>query len=252
MNWLEEFFMGTSSTLENHQVSFQRFFSLGLTILILVVLILVFRHKSQKARRWVLTGLGISVFVTEAITKVLKYLQGNTNLVLLLVPMQFSSLVIVMMMITVVYRKQWFMNLTVLTVLFAGFLYLCAPGAGMNTTPIRMIAFNSIYTHSVDFVFGFFAIYFGLVNYRWKDIWQPFLFFAFSGGYGALLNLVFYPGASYFYLCNQELRDMVPFMPYEIILAVLVVIYVVSLYAFDVWRQKRKNLKINSENHHGN
>lgn len=230
MQAIHDFFMGPYTDLPNHLVSFQRFFSTGLTIVATVLLILIFRKKSKKAQRWVLTVLSITVFVTEVINKTLRYLQGSHDLIKLLVPMQFSSLVIYLMMLSAVIRKQWFLNITTIGVLFAGIAYLALPGAGMNTTPIRMIAFNSIYTHCVDFVFGIFAIYFNLAKFPKKDLWQPAVLFVFSAIYGGLLNLVIYPGSTYFYLSVPEYRAFVPFMPYEILLALAVVLYTFILY----------------------
>lgn len=238
---IKEFFIGNSTTLQNHYTSPQRFISLAITLLATGLLIYLFKNKSEKAKRRVLTVLGISVFVTEVINKSIRYYKGSHDLVKLLVPMQFSSLVIVMMMVTVIYRKQWYLNLTVLAVTFAGIMYLALPGAGMNETPIRMTAFNSIYTHGVDFVFGVYAMSVGLTNFKFKDIWQPYLFFAICGIYGGMLNLVIYPGSSYFYLSAGEFRQAIKFIPYEFLLVLIVIIYVQVLYYID---SKRYNKKI--------
>ena|GEM_PF-3331670 len=166
-----------------------------------------------------------------------------------LIPMHFCSIVVWFFIVGVFAKSKVTLRLALIGGMMATVAYLAYPAVGLNMAFIGYGEFYSIFTHSIAFVAVVAALAMGAGQFKWKETWQPAIFFACIVVYAVLLNFVMFPGGDYMYITQNPLPFEFGPIPYQVVLA-LVIIGVVSLfYAFpslkrsiERKKQKHKNL----------
>lgn len=219
---------------------------IAIAVLAVVVLSIVFRKKSQKAKNILLTVLVSVLLFFEIASRIVNLIIETDyswqNILKILLPMHICSVAVVFLIIAWFTKSKFLLNFVTIVGLLSTFGFLAYPAVGINKTYISFTCLYSITSHVTGFVVACLFINLGYAKFKFKDIWKTYLCFAVMFVWGALLDFVILPGSDYMYLVNDPLELGLSF-PYHIIYGAILVVYILSFYLItyivDKIKQKR-------------
>lgn len=132
------------------------------------------------------------------------------------------------------------LNFGVIGGLLATVAFLLYPAVGLNRVYMSFTCIYSTFSHMLGFVTCVLMLTLGLAEFEFKKMWQTYLCFLVMFAWGALLNFVIFPGSDYMYMVNDPLELNLNF-PYQILYALLLVVYIFIFYLIYYFKQKLNN-----------
>ena len=223
---------------------------LAAVVVATIVVSLILAKRSPRAKQIALYVFACVLVFMEvsgrgvALYKTTDYSIGH--LAQTLIPMHFCAICVWTFIISIFARCRPLLRASVIAGMLATVLYLLFPAVGLNKTFIGYTEFYSVFTHCFAFVVCVATMAMGATNFKWREIWQPTLYFAIAVLYGVLLNFVIFPGADYMYMREDPLPFSVPGVPYQVFMVVILAGVISLFYAFPSlkrWIQKKVNAK---------
>lgn len=210
-------------------------------IIAAVLLTIMLSKKSQKARQIVMyIFAGILLFFEIASRVVDLFITPNLTLekvVKILLPLEICSVVVWAFIIAIFIKKQFMYEFCAIAGLFATTLFLLFPAVGINRTYMTFTCIYSTVSHMIGFICAILMMTFGYCKFEFKKIWHVYLCFAVMFLWGALFDLLIFPGSNYMYLVEDPLEAGMAF-PYQITYGFIIALYILSFYVITFIRQK--------------
>lgn len=222
-------------------------FVLILTVVLCISLTLIFRKKSERAKRILFYVFGGIFLFFEIVSRVVNLIIEDTysleNVMKILLPMHICSVMVWVFIVAIFSKKQVLINYSVIGGILATLAFLLYPSVGLNKTYMSFTCIYSTFTHMLGFVYCVLMITLGFTKFEFKKIWQPFVCFTIMFLWGALLNFVIFPGSDYMYMVNDPLELGLSF-PYQILYVFIIAIYTTLFYLIPFVYRKIKNRTI--------
>lgn len=220
---------------------------LVLTVLLCIILTLIFYKKSDKVKRNLFYCLGAILLFFEILSRVVNLIiEPNLNLenvVKILLPMHICSVMVWVFIFAIYSKNKMLLNFGVIGGLLATVAFLLYPAVGLNRVYMSFTCIYSTFSHMLGFVTCVLMLTLGLAEFEFKKMWQTYLCFVVMFAWGALLNFVIFPGSDYMYMVNDPLELNLNF-PYQILYALLLVVYIFIFYLIYYFKQKLNNRRI--------
>ena len=127
------------------------------------------------------------------------------SIVATVVPMYFCNVVIWLVIISLLTKKQSLINSGAIFGLLVTFAFFVSPYAGFSRKYMTFDALYSIVSHSLGLFLSIVMIATRYAKFDIKTIWQPFVIFAIFLSYGLTTSLLIFPGHDYFSILNNQL-----------------------------------------------
>lgn len=213
--------------------NFRHIFVLILTVLLCVILTIIFRKKSKKAKDilfFVFGGIFLFFEVTSRVVNLIIAEQYTFESVLkIILPMHICSVMVWVFIIAIFTRKQFLLNFSCIGGILATIAFLLYPAVGLNKVYMSFTCLYSTISHMLGFVCCILIMTLGYAKFEFKKMWQTLLCFVVMFCWGALLNFVIFPGSDYMYMVNDPLELGLPF-PYQILYLIIILIYTAAFY----------------------
>lgn len=217
-------------------------------VLACVVLTLIFRKKSDKAKRILFYVLGSILLFFEILSRVVNLIVTDdyslVNIFKILAPMHICSVMVWVFIVAAFTRNKTLINYSVIGGILATTAFLLYPAVGLNKVYMSFTCLYSTISHSIGFITAICLMTLGIAKFEFKDIWKIYICFAVMFLWGVLLDFVILPGSDYMYLVNDPLELKINF-PYQILYAAILIVYVVAYY-FVSWLVKKIKSKKNT------
>lgn len=224
-----------------------RHITLLLTTLILcIILTIIFRKKSDKAKRILFLTFGFIFLFFEILSRIVNLiiLDNYTveNIAKIILPMHICSVMVWVFIFAIFTKKQFLIKFSVVGGILATTAFLLYPAVGINQTYMAFTNIYSTVSHMLGFICCILLMTLGQVKFEIKKIWQTYLCLAIMFLWGVLLDFVIFPGSDYMYIVNDPLELGLSF-PYQILYGIVIIIYTFAYYGI-YWLIKRKNMHI--------
>lgn len=207
--------------------------TLVLVVVLSIVLSLIFRKKSQKAKNILFYVFGGLFLFFEIASRVVNLIIADTYTVTsvakIILPMHICSVMVWVFIVAIFSKRQFLINYSVIGGILATTAFLLYPAVGLNRVYMSFTCIYSTVSHMLGFVCCILLMTLGKANFRFGDIWKTFLCFVVMFIWGALLNFVIFPGSDYMYMVNDPLELGLNF-PYQIIYGAIIVVYTLVYY----------------------
>ena len=220
-----------------------------LTAILCVVFTLVFRKKSEKAKRILFYCFGAFFLFFEISTRIVNLIIAEAytleSVMKILLPMHICSVMVWVFIVAIFSRKQVLFNYSAIAGTLATIAFLLYPAVGLNKVYMTFTCIYSVSSHMMGFVCCILLMSLGIAKFELKKIWQPIVCFVIMFCWGALLNFVIFPGSDYMYMVNDPLELNLPF-PYQILYVVIIMHYIFAyhvIYEIKAKIKKRKQAK---------
>ncbi|MBR2467713.1 MAG: YwaF family protein [Clostridia bacterium] len=204
-----------------------------LTVILCVVLTILFRNKSDRAKQILLRVFGYIFLFFEISSRIVDLIIADTYTLVsvteILLPMHICSVMVWLIIISTFTRKQFLINYSCIGGLLATTAFLLYPAVGLNRVYMSFTCLYSTISHMLGFVCAILLMTLGFAKFEFKKMWIPYVCFIIMFSYGALLNFVIFPGADYMYMVNDPLGLGLPF-PYQILYSVIIGLYTAAFY----------------------
>ena len=162
-----------------------------LLCLVLIVLIaLVFRKKSEKTRRIVLAVLAGAILIFEISRRVINLCKATdyslNSLLYILLPRPWCAISCWGVMLAVVCNKKCLYNVASFTGLLCVIAFFAYPGVGFNNQYILFENLYSIATHALLFVSSVSFITLRFIKFEYKNFWKDLIYLVVIFGYALL------------------------------------------------------------------
>lgn len=223
---------------------------LVLTAILCVVFTLIFRKRSERAKKILFYCFGGFFLFFEVSTRIVNLIIATdysfANIMNILLPMHICSVMVWVFIVAIFTRKQFLLNYSVVGGVLATIAFLLYPAVGLNKVYMSFTCIYSVMSHMAGFICCILLMTLGVAKFELKKIWQPLVCFAVMFCWGALLNFVIFPGSDYMYMINDPLELGLPF-PYQILYVVIILIYTLAYHLIYEWNEKIKAIrKINN------
>lgn len=221
-------------------------FVLILTLLLCVSLTIIFRNKSDKAKRILFYVFGGIFLFFEISTRIVNLIIAESftfeSVVKILLPMHICSVMVWVFIVAIFTRKKFLINYSCIIGTLATVAFLLYPAVGLNKVYMSFTCLYSTISHMLGFVCCILLMTLGMAKFEFKDIWIPYVCLIVMFSYGALLNFVIFPGSDYMYMINDPLELNLA-IPYQIVYSIIIIIYTAMYYIIYWLIQKIKNRK---------
>ena len=206
---------------------------LVLAVVLPIILTLIFRKKSDRAKNALFyTFGGIFVFF-ELSSRIVNLIIAKSytveSVAKILLPMHICSVMVWVFIFAIFTRKQFLINYSVIGGIIATLAFLLYPAVGLNKVYMSFTCIYSTFSHLLGFVCCILLMTLGKAKFEFKDIWQPILCFTIMFIWGAILNFIIFPGSDYMYMINDPLELTLPF-PYQILYVFILLLYTLAYY----------------------
>lgn len=221
---------------------------LVIVVLASIVLSIIFRNKSDRAKKilfYVFGGLFLFFEISSRVVNLIIETNYTAESVFkILLPMHICSVMVWVFIVAIFSRVQFLIDYSVIGGIIATLAFLLYPAVGLNRVYMSFTCLYSTISHMLGFICCILLMTLGIAKFEWKKIWQPLVCFAVMFCWGALLNFVIFPGSDYMYMINDPLELKLGF-PYQILYVLIIVIYT-CLYYLIPWvagliRQRKSN-----------
>ncbi len=204
-----------------------------LTALMCVVFTLIFRKKSDKAKKILFYVFGIIFLIFEVLSRVVNLIITTDyswqNIFKILVPMHICSVMVWVFIVAIFSQNKTLINFAITGGLLATVAFLAYPAVGLNRVHMSFTCFYSTFSHALGFVTVILLLTLGFADFKFKDIWKTYLCFTIMFLWGVLLDFVIFPGSDYMYIINDPLELNLNF-PYQLLYGALLIVYVFVFY----------------------
>lgn len=152
-------------------------------IAVIVALALIFRNKSDKAKRIVaivLMSLILLFEITRRSVNVYKaVLDGNKEVdhwLYILIPRPWCAISCWTIILSVFVNKKFLYNIASTTSLLCAIIFFAYPGVGFNNVYMEFENVYSIGTHSLLLISSITFMCLGLTEFRYKNIWKEAIY----------------------------------------------------------------------------
>lgn len=147
-----------------------------LCIAIIVAISLIFRNKSEKAKRIVLFILVGLIFVFEITRRVVNIIKADyftfDSIMYIILPRPWCAIACWTLIISVFVNKKYFYNFASMTALLCALIFFAYPGVGFNNEYILFENLYSIATHSLLLITSIVLITLNFTKFEYKTIWK--------------------------------------------------------------------------------
>lgn len=236
-----DFFIGPTEKITGFLYQPRHLITLGCVIALTLLIVLLFRKKSQKTKRTLLWSLTSILIMFEIASRVVHFIKGGDFFHPTVIPMHFCSIMVWMIIIAVIVNNKHMYTLSAMGGLIATVAFLLYPAVGFNVAIWKFQAYYSILSHSIGFIISVFLIAGGFAKFYLKDIWVAGLFLIANFAYSFLLNFWLYPSENFLYYGENLFPT--PFWAWIIIYTLMVLFYFSSFFIIAEMRRKRKRRK---------
>ncbi|MBE7082599.1 MAG: hypothetical protein E7378_02860 [Clostridiales bacterium] len=211
-----------------------------------VLLSVIFRKKSEKAKKVLFKVLvGILLFF-EISSRIVNFaiLENWTlaEVAKILLPMHICSVMVWMLIISSFVKNKTFNNFVVTGGILATIAFLLYPAVGINKMYMSFTCLYSTISHCVGFITAILMIVLGRTNFNFKKIGYCYLSFVLMFVWGGVINWVIFPGSDYMYMRNDPLELNLGF-PYQILYGIILIFYVLLYFTIATIHKKIKKSK---------
>lgn len=237
--------------------------TLVLCVAVIVSVTLIFRNKSEKAKRivlWVLVALILVFELTRRIVNLIKNTNWDVNSVLhILLPRPWCAISCWMLMISAIVNKKFFYNFTSPTSLICAIIFFAYPSVGFNNKYILFENLYSIATHSLILITSILLITLKFTKFEYKNIWKEAICFAVLLVYVFLeIYVLKIEGDPMYFMPNNDVMDIlsISYGAYLPLYILFMLVYLNAFYLIDdrksvksvfVRKKKVENLTQNEE-----
>lgn len=245
MTW-NEFWTNVGNTKlapAEYLYSLKHIICLIIVVFLCVVLSLVFRKKSQKAKDNLLNVFGFYFLFWEVSTRIVNLINTTdyslSNILDILLPMHICSVVVWVFIFACFLRKQNMINFSVVCGLLATGSFLLYPATGFVFEDWTFTVIYSVTSHSFGFVCAILLMTLGYAKFDWKRL--PILLFGFVVmlSYGAFIDFILFPGSNYMFLVEPPV-EILPLLPFQAVYGTLLVLYVLCFFIIYNISKKKK------------
>lgn len=219
----------------------------SVAILAVIILSIIFYKKSEKAKKNVLTVLVSILLFFEIVSRIVNLIITTDyswqNILKILLPMHICSVAVVIVIIGYFMKNETLINFASIVGLLSTVAFLLYPAVGINKMYISFTCLYSIVSHMIGFITSILLIRFGIAKFEFKKMWKTYLCFAIMFAWGALVDFIIIPGSDYMYLRNNPL-DFNLGIPYHIIYACILIVYIFMFYLISYFTEKIKRKSI--------
>lgn len=163
----------------NGQWGFLHIITLVLCVVLIVAIALIFRNKSEKAKKivlWVLVGF---ILLFELSRRIINFSRGddlNLNTFLYrLLPRPWCAIACWTLIVSAIVNKKWLYNFASYSALLCALIFFAYPGVGFNNEYILFENLYSIATHSLLLITSISLITLRFTKFEYKTIWKDLL-----------------------------------------------------------------------------
>lgn len=217
-----------------------------MTLFLCVVLTLIFRNKSKKAKMILSYCFGAIFLFFEIASRVVNLIIAPSytfdSVLEILLPMHICSVMVWVLIVAIFSKKQVLYNFSTIGGLLATLAFMLYPAVGINKVYMSFTCLYSTITHMLGFVFAILLMTLGFAKFRIKKMWKQILCFALMFAWGAIVNFVIFPGSDYMYMINDPLELNLSF-PYQYLYVGIILIYILCFHLIYELKQKIKRKK---------
>lgn len=221
-------------------------FVLILTLVLCVALTIIFKNKSDRAKKILFYVFGGIFLFFEILTRLVNLIIEETytleKVVEILLPMHICSVMVWVFIVAIFTHKQFLVNYSCIAGILATIAFLLYPAVGLNRVYMSFTCLYSTISHMLGFVCCVLLMTLGFAKFEFKQIWIPYVCLVVMFTYGAFLNFVAFPGSDYMYMVNDPLGLNLNF-PYQILYSAILIVYTFMYYLIYWLIQKIKSRK---------
>lgn len=237
--------------------------TLVLCVAVIVSVTLIFRNKSEKAKRivlWVLAALILVFELTRRIVNLIKNTNWDaTSVLYILLPRPWCAISCWATMISVLVNKKFFYNFASATSLICAIIFFAYPSVGFNNKYILFENLYSIATHSLILITSILLITLKFTKFEYKNIWKEAICFAVLLVYVFLeIYVLKIEGDPMYFMPNNDVMDIlsISYGAYLPLYILFMLVYLNAFYLIDdrksvksvfVRKKKVENLTQNEE-----
>lgn len=158
----------------------QHIVTLGVCAVAVVLLSLLFRKKSEKAKRillWIFAAIILAFGIVRRVVGFIKEPNPDfTKIMYILLPRPGCAIACWAVVIAVVFNKKSLYNFASILGILCGIIFFAYPGAGFNKEVYVFENYYSIFTHSLFFVSSLLFITLGFTEFRYKGSWKEAIY----------------------------------------------------------------------------
>ncbi|MGN1200689.1 MAG: hypothetical protein ACI4R8_00290 [Candidatus Caccovivens sp.] len=239
----------------NGQWGWLHIITLILCIGTIIALALIFRKRSEKARKiviWVLVGL---IFAFELSRRVINFcnmtgpLTWNSFLVTLL-PRPWCAIACCTLMFSAIVNKRFFYNFASMSSLLCAIIFFAYPGVGFNNQYILFENLYSIVTHSLLLITSITLITLKFTKFEYKTIWKEAILYGIVLIYAIFeIYVLKIESDPLYFMPNGDIQDIfgISYGLYLPIYIIFILVYYNIFYLIDdrkkVFVKRKKNNK---------
>lgn len=196
--------------------------TLVLCAAMVIISTILFRKRSEKAKRIFLFTLAMIILVFGIIRRITGFINKEltfNNIMYILLPRPGCAISCVLVILASIFNKKAWYNIASIVSLICAIIFFAYPGAGFINKYILFEQLYSIVTHSLFFVMSILFMTLGLTEFRYKTCWKEAIAFVIIIIYSFLEIYVLKINADPFYFMpNNEVQEIVG-MGYAVYLA---------------------------------
>lgn len=232
----------------DNQWGFLHILTLALCIGLIVTLSIIFRHKSDKAKRIVLIIIASVLLLFEIARRVINFIKTDdysfTNILSILLFRPMCAIASFSVMLAIIFNRKWFYSFASICGLMATIIFFAYPGVGFNNQFILFENFYSIMTHALIFVLAIMFITFGFANFNYKEIWKTYICWGVMVTYALFENFVLtIESDAMYFMPNNDVMEIIGlqnYAPYLIIYIVFTNVFINAYYLIKMLSKKKQ------------
>ena len=230
-------------------------------VAVIVSVTLIFRNKSEKAKRivlWVLAALILVFELTRRIVNLIKNTNWDaTSVLYILLPRPWCAISCWATMISVLVNKKFFYNFASATSLICAIIFFAYPSVGFNNEYILFENLYSIATHSLILITSILLITLKFTKFEYKNIWKEAICLAVILVYVFLeIYVLKIEGDPMYFMPNNDVMDIlsISYGAYLPIYILFMLVYFNIFYLIDDRKSvksifvRKKKVKILTQN----
>lgn len=230
----------------NGQWGLLHILTLVLCVVLIVAIALIFRNKSEKAKKivlWVLVGFILLFELSRRIINFSKATDLTLNSTLyLLLPRPWCAIACWTLIFAAIVNKKWLYNFASYSALLCALIFFAYPSVGFNNKYILFENLYSIATHSLLLVTSISLITLRFTQFEYKTIWKDLLCLLVVLIYTFIeIYVLKIESDPMYFMPNNEVQEIlgVSFPIYLVIYIAFMMVYINLFYLID----DRKSVK---------
>lgn len=209
--------------------------TLILSILIIILIAILFRNKSEKTRKIVFYSLVGVILFFEIARRTINFIKSGSNpdYLYIILPRPWCAISSWSLILTLFVRKQFLYNFSCFSSLLCAIIFFAYPSVGFNNQYILFENLYSITAHMLLLITSISLITLKFTNFKYKTMWKELLYLVFVFAYALfeIFILKVEPDPMYF-MPNNEVQAVlsVGYVTYILIYFVFLLIYINIFY----------------------